>query len=149
MKFFNRQELIILGLIFLVLTVIAFPNFSLSVKKSRDLTRKDDLFALEIALKDYEKQNESFPLALSDLPINPIPTDPLLKNGDKYLYFSNGKRFQLYASLELTDQDEYDEKVASRNLLCGTRVCNFGRAYGDTPLDISIEEYENKLLYEE
>lgn len=75
-----------------------------------------------------------------------LPQDPLFEKGYRYLYLSNGKRFQLYASLEGTDEPEYDQKIIARNLSCGSQICNFGLSYGPTPLDKSIEEYENELL---
>ena len=75
-----------------------------------------------------------------------LPQDPLFEKGYQYLYLSNGKRFQLYASLEGTDEPEYDPKIIARKLSCGEFICNFGLSYGATPLDKSIEEYENELL---
>lgn len=145
MKPFTKQEILALGIIFAVLVIISIPNFALSIKRARDVTRKDDLFALEIALKAYEGEHREFPSGLGLLKLNPMPNDPQQDRGVAYLYFTNGRTFQLYGSLELTNQDEYDEKVVSRNLACGIWVCNFGRAYGNTPLDKSIEEYENEL----
>lgn len=74
-----------------------------------------------------------------------LPNDPQEDKGATYFYISNGKRYQIFASLERTDQDEYDPRVLDRNIKCGVRICNFGRAYSNTPLDISIEEYENEM----
>ena len=74
-----------------------------------------------------------------------LPIDPQNNLGVSYHYFSNGGTFQIYASLEGKDDDEYNPTVAKRNLSCGVRVCNFGKAYGKTPVDKSIEEYENEL----
>jgi hypothetical protein len=74
-----------------------------------------------------------------------LPNDPQEDRGLTYFYVSNGKRYQVFASLERTDQDEYDPKVLARNINCGVRTCNFGRSYSETPLDISIEEYENEM----
>jgi type II secretory pathway pseudopilin PulG len=75
-----------------------------------------------------------------------IPQDPKFEEGASFLYISNGSRFQVYAHLELDSDDEYDHKIAARGLSCGNKTCNFGRASGDTPLDKSIEEYENELI---
>lgn len=72
-----------------------------------------------------------------------IPTDPFHNDGGRYLYLSNGRTFQLYASLESADEDEYNEAIIKRNLNCGNKICNFGLGFSDTPLDKSIEEYEN------
>jgi len=75
-----------------------------------------------------------------------IPNDPQAQHGLKYVYFSNGSRFQVYAALEGKSEDEYDKEIIKRGINCGTKICNFGRAYGKTPLNKSIEEYESELL---
>jgi type II secretory pathway pseudopilin PulG len=86
---------------------------------------------------------------LSDLSypayIQVLPLDPNQAKGVGYLYFSNGSRFQVYAALEGKNEDEYDPKIIKRNLNCGSRICNFGRSYAKTPLDKSIQEYENEI----
>lgn len=74
-----------------------------------------------------------------------IPNDPDSAKGSSYLYFSNGRRFQIYAALEAIDDDQYDKEIVKRNLMCGVRVCNTGRSDGETPLNISLEEYEESL----
>lgn len=76
-----------------------------------------------------------------------LPKDPnLQKNGATYIYFSNGSRYQIYASLENKNWDEYDPKIVARQIMCGTKVCNSGRAFSRTRTDISIDEYEHTLL---
>lgn len=77
-----------------------------------------------------------------------IPADPHLERGVSYRYVSNGRRFQIYASLEGEDEDGVNIKIVERKLGCGSKVCNFGKSSGETPLEISIEEYENRLLEE-
>ncbi len=77
--------------------------------------------------------------------IKNLPMDPKSKEGRTYLYFSDGKHFQVYAALESEDEDEYDPSVVDRNLDCGGVICNFGRSDGKTPLDKSIEAYNNEL----
>ncbi|RJR30418.1 hypothetical protein C4564_00365 [Candidatus Microgenomates bacterium] len=74
-----------------------------------------------------------------------IPQDPLAHEGVSYVYFSNGRRYQVYASLESDKEPEYNPQVVSRNISCGTRICNYGLSFQDTPLDRTIEEYENEL----
>jgi hypothetical protein len=74
-----------------------------------------------------------------------LPADIHAKKGATYLYLSTGSRYQLYAALEGKTEAEYDVKIVARNLKCGLRICNFGKASGNTPLDKSIEEYENEL----
>ena len=76
-----------------------------------------------------------------------IPSDPKTNEGFSYVYFSSANRFQLYAFLEGgVDEDEYNSGVFNRNLPCGVGICSFGKSSGETPLDISIEEYEQQLL---
>jgi len=77
-----------------------------------------------------------------------LPFEPKAEDGLNYFYISNGKYFQIYAHLEGKDEAENDPKIARRNIPCGSAICNFGRSSGDTPLDKSLEEYENELLEE-
>jgi type II secretory pathway pseudopilin PulG len=75
-----------------------------------------------------------------------LPADPKTGEGLTYLYLSDMKLFQLYAHLEGGSSEEgYRQGIVERGLSCGTAICNFGKAYGDTPLEMSIEMYENKL----
>jgi hypothetical protein len=80
--------------------------------------------------------------------IGRIPQDPHVAKGVNYFYVSNGKRYQLYEALEARDDAEYSKEILKRNIMCGNRVCNAGRGYSDTPLDMTLEEYENKLINE-
>ena len=75
-----------------------------------------------------------------------LPQDPKLPSGYSYFYISSGQHFQVLVSLESKNSDEYKAAIAKRNILCGKKVCNAGRASGSTPLDRSIEEYEKELL---
>jgi type II secretory pathway pseudopilin PulG len=74
-----------------------------------------------------------------------LPIDPQSSIGISYEYFSDGYAYQFYASLEGTDEAEFKSVILTRNLFCGSRVCNAGKANGQTPLDKSIEEYENEM----
>lgn len=74
-----------------------------------------------------------------------LPQDPYFSRGVNYYYLSNGSRYQIYGALEGKGEDEYDEKIIARQLPCGNKICNFGKAFGKTPLDKSIEEYENEI----
>lgn len=71
--------------------------------------------------------------------------DPRQGQGRSYYYLSNQKHFQIFASLESADEPEVDVKIIARALPCGQKICNFGRSDGATPLDKSLEEYENEL----
>jgi hypothetical protein len=74
-----------------------------------------------------------------------LPADPDYQKGAEYLYFSDGNRYQIFAAMEGMDEAEIDSKIIARGLMCGSRVCNIGRAY-NVPIDISIEEYDKLLL---
>ena len=78
--------------------------------------------------------------------LNVIPQDPKEDEGISYLYISSGGLFQIYAYLEGEESEEgYNPGIVERNLRCGSQVCNFGKTYADTPLDKSLEEYEEEL----
>ncbi|KKR28619.1 MAG: hypothetical protein UT61_C0045G0005 [Candidatus Woesebacteria bacterium GW2011_GWA1_39_8] len=86
-------------------------------------------------------QDSSYPAYLKT-----IPEDPLTDEGLYYFYISDGRFYQVYAYLEGEEsEDGYTPGIVARNLSCGEKVCNFGKAYGETPLDKSLEEYENEL----
>ena len=175
MKKFTRQEItgisIILGIIF----IASFFNFRISLRRARDAQRVSDLGQMVDLLAVYQKTAGSFPKVLngeiqackgpdtywdtktgsyvnllacawgSDSLLGKLPIDPQSSQGDEYLYLSDGSTYQLYASLEGKDEAEYKAEVISRHLSCGNRICNAGKAYGQTPLDKSIEEYENEI----
>ena len=78
-----------------------------------------------------------------------IPLDPRTGEGYAYKYISNGRIFQLYTYLEgASAENGYDQAILDRNLDCGVNICNQGGAFGKTPLDKSLEEYENELAGE-
>ena len=78
-----------------------------------------------------------------------IPNDPKHDIGNSYFYLSNANRFQIYAYLEGgVAEIGYDSAIVARNIKCGSNLCNFGKSFGETPLDKSIEEYENELMQE-
>jgi type II secretory pathway pseudopilin PulG len=70
--------------------------------------------------------------------------DPNLSRGVTYDYFSDGSRYQLLGALEGVDEPGYDAKLVSRNVKCGNKICNIGRAT-NVPLYISIEEYDLQI----
>lgn len=81
--------------------------------------------------------------------ISKLPQDPKEDEGIEYLYFSNNRRYQIFAHLEGGDSEEgFDQGIVDRQLMCGNKVCSFGKSFSNTPLDITLEEYE-ALLEEE
>ena len=74
-----------------------------------------------------------------------LPREPDYEKGAKYLYFSDGNRYQTYGAMEGMDEAEIDPKIVAMGLVCGDKICNVGRSY-NVPTDISIEEYNKTLL---
>ncbi len=191
---FSKKDFVSVALIFAFLIIAIVLNLQVSMRKNRDLQRKNDIRAIHDALFSYQNDFGRFPLSDSegrvlacindmsnvktdsfgnviydacewgkdslgdafdeDYPkyLNTLPSDPLPKSGRKYFYQATESRFQIYTSLESSQEPEYNESIVSRNLPCGSKICNAGRAFEITPLDKSIEEYENELreryLYE-
>ena len=144
MNIFSKEELRAVFLILLVIFIISFFNFRTALRRGRDNERKNDLSDIAKVLDDYKSKNSVYPDSLSV--IKSLPKDPGTPSGYSYLYFTDGKYFQLYASLEgKTDEAEFNPKIEALNLKCGNFVCNFGKASGSTPLDISLEKYENEI----
>lgn len=74
-----------------------------------------------------------------------IPGDPQYAKGVSYMYFSDGQRYQVLAYMEGgKDEADFDPSILARNIMCGTQVCNVGRAY-NVPINISIEEYDRQM----
>ncbi len=189
MNIFSRSEVKSLIVIFLVLFAVSVPNFVVSIQKSRDQIRRDDMGSLENALGQYLADFEALPpsspdgrivncLKDGDIPyknekglwtfeaipcewgkdsfknqitgrvyLPNLPGDPDYEKGAKYLYFSDGDRYQIYAAMTVKNQAEIDPRIVARNLLCGEMVCNIGRSY-NVPIDVSIEEYDKQFSNE-
>lgn len=189
MRFFNKEEIIAILIIFFVLTIVSIPNFSLSIKRARDTSRQDDMGSLQGALNNYFKDFGQFPKSTPDgkiigcvapgttpsrdskgnlvvtyIPcewgrdgllnpvdanasnyVNPLPNDPQAQAGMHYVYLSDGTRYQILGSFEDSGNAEYNKAVLARGISCGARLCNFGRGYATTPVNISIEQYEKTL----
>jgi hypothetical protein len=47
--------------------------------------------------------------------------------------------------LEDKNDSEYNFAIDRRGLRCGNFICNFGKSDGQTPLDKTLQEYENEL----
>lgn len=184
MKKFSKEELVGVTVIFLLLLAISIPNFVLSIRRSRDQNRRDDIGGLSHGLEEYYADFGVFPKsntdgemiackkpedtvlvdekgqlvvdlvpciwgrdALVDLTpgnnkvyIKALPVDPTYDDGGKYVYLSDGYRYQVLSALESTDEASYDATIFARKIMCGTRVCNMGKSY-NSPLNKSIEEY--------
>ncbi len=164
----TKQETLFVGAVLLVTWTFAFFNFRGAEVKARDIQRKNDLKHIAAALNDYRGSVRGYPAAkdgkilacgdefkavclwgqnavvdpqnMDKAYIDPLPQDPKADGGFDYTYLSNGRNFQIYASLERKSDNEYNEKVIERNLLCGKKICNFGvGSSNDLPLDQSLE----------
>lgn len=190
MKLFSKEELVALLVIFLILIGVSWPNFSLSLRRSRDQIRRDDIGNVQGAIDAYYADYGIFPFSSDDGKIiackdendngeikydingnvqidmvpcdwgqdtwknltpgidktylKVIPGDPDSDKGIEYKYFSDGSRYQLFASMEGIDEPGYDNKLELSNFECGKRACNLGRAH-NVPLYITIEEYNLQI----
>lgn len=157
MKKLSRQEIFVTLFIFTALIAISYPNFILSLRRSRDQIRRDDLGSVQKMLDSYYAKYKKFPASDNEgrivacngngciwgqdsfYNIGRLPGDPSTKNGVKYVYISDTDRFQLFVSQEGSDEPEYSVQIESRKISCGVRFCNSGRSY-NCPIDKSIEE---------
>lgn len=171
MNFFGFRGREAFGVVLILSTIICITlvNLQTSYRKSRDAQRKADIRSYYDRLQKFQADYGFYPESINGQikGCNPqtvnnelifeicgpdnnspyfsqLPTDPKTDEGYKYVYISNQKHFQVYASLESASEDEYDENIIQRNLSCGTQICNFGRSDGKTPLDKNLEKYENE-----
>jgi type II secretory pathway pseudopilin PulG len=153
-----------LGLIMFA-TIINLQN---SFRKSRDAQRQGDVQTVANALEVYFKDMGEYPASdngkivgcgpvkarttcewgevFHEEYLRNLPRDPQFADGGSYRYVSDGKRFQLYASLESMSEPEFSKKIIALSISCGNKICNFGRASGNTPLDKTLSQYENELI---
>lgn len=66
MKYFSKDESKIISIIFIVLIFITGINIVASLRKSRDVTRKNDMGALQEAISLYHQKYKVFPLSTND-----------------------------------------------------------------------------------
>ena len=157
-KFFNKTEVKTLLWIFGFLILISIPNFRLSIKRAHDAQRRDALGKITTFLSEFKNTNSGYPLSDSDgkmIGCDPKTIDKVavysvckweFEFAEEFRYISNGNYYQILGFLEVTEAgSEYDPQVVARNIKCGDKICNTGRASFRTPLDISIDEYQNKI----
>ncbi|MFA5103138.1 MAG: type II secretion system protein GspG [Candidatus Thermoplasmatota archaeon] len=130
---FTLIELLMVIALLAVLSILGFPMFQGSQKRSRDSRRKTDLQQITKALEMYANDTGSYPsssggkivgctgtLATScswgsawvrnTTYMQKLPKDP--SSGVSYCYEKASKYYKLYAKIERTDDPDYDEKLS-------------------------------------
>jgi general secretion pathway protein G len=83
---FTLLELMIVISIILILVSIAVPNFSASLKRSREAVLRQNLFTLRDLISQYTLDKQKAPQALDDLVqanyLKQIPRDPMTNEAD-------------------------------------------------------------------
>ena len=83
---FTLLELMIVISIMLILVSIAVPNFSASLKRSREAVLRQNLFTLRDLISQYTLDKQKAPQALDDLVqagyLKQIPRDPMTNEAD-------------------------------------------------------------------
>lgn len=166
----SKNEAIFTVITLAVIGVFAAFNLAKAQVLARDVQRKNDLKHIATALNAYLQEVGEYPQtkdgkmlacppyddlrtcawgedkleATSGAFINPLPQDPQEPDGKhEYLYLSSTRNFQLFATLERGEDDEYNSKVVARNLKCGSFICNFGVSSTGRPEE-DIGTFERK-----
>src|SRR5215469_234437 len=83
---FTLLELMIVISIMLILVSIAVPNFSASLKRSREAVLRQNLFTLRDLISQYTLDKQKAPQSLDDLVqaryLKQIPKDPMTDQAD-------------------------------------------------------------------
>lgn len=66
MKAFNKAEIVWISVIFLILFAISYPNFIVSLRRARDVTRKSDIGAIANGLNEFFEDFGTYPLSSED-----------------------------------------------------------------------------------
>ena len=143
----------ITGTVLIIMTATFF-NLQISLRRSRDSQRKDDLRSAANAVENFKNNFAYYPTSdqgkitacgeprivsekqifnicqwgvdsIADLR---LPQDMHQAKGASYVYISDGTRYSLYASLEGLDEPEYSKEVIAKEVHCGDRICNFSIA---------------------
>ena len=124
-KGFTLLELMIVISIMLILVSIAVPNFSASLKRSREAVLRQNLFTLRDLISQYTLDKQKAPQSLDDLVqagyLKQIPRDPMTNEADWQVEQMDDSTIM---SPDEQDQGGIDD-VHSNSSLVGTD----GRAY--------------------
>src|SRR5258708_6948526 len=133
MKLFSRQEFIAVSIILVVIIFISLLNFRVALRRGRDNERENDVSDIAKMLDEYKSHNQVYPASLANLPN--APKDPGTPQGHSYLYITDGKLFQLYASLEGgTDESISNSAINALNFTSSPYISNFYKSPLNTPL---------------
>lgn len=166
---FKKTEIGFLVIFIFVVALVTKLNLIDSYRKSRDVTRKNDLGDIMNRLDKFKERLGFYPASTDDGKIlgcegfvfedkewvfkpcnwgeNPVnspyfdrlPTDPRAQDGYTYRYISDGVNYQVFVRIEGSREDEYDEQIVARNLMCGTVICSAGRT------NLSLESLHHEL----
>ncbi|MBI4029217.1 MAG: hypothetical protein HY376_02530 [Candidatus Blackburnbacteria bacterium] len=151
----SRNEGRFIILVLLLIGIFSYFNFQQSYIRARDVARKNDLKHMATALSNYFYDFNQYPpskdgkILVCGNPENPqecrwgldglkdlsdpnypayidfFPRDPQSDSRD-YIYISDTRNYQLFASLESDQDAEYNGRVAAKKIKCGKHICNFG-----------------------
>ena len=83
---FTLLELIIVISIMAILVSIAVPNFTTTIKQSREAVLRQNLFTLRDIISQYELDKQKYPQSLDDLVqanyLKQLPKDPMTGQAD-------------------------------------------------------------------
>jgi prepilin-type N-terminal cleavage/methylation domain-containing protein len=109
---FTLVELMIVIVIIAILATLAIMAFQSQILKGNDAKRKGDIDRIKIAVEEYEKDHNCYPLTVTCKPtgtglqpyLDKIPCDPV--TGASYVYENDGtscpKWFRIYTTLQNT-----------------------------------------------
>ncbi len=112
----------------------------------RPLENREKMFQTFAPCIWGESVFEDFTVEGKEPYLSHVPQDMESSKGRSYRYFSTGDHYQIFGSFEGKSVLDYSTKIEQRNISCGSDICNFGKASRGTPLDMSLKEYENKLM---
>lgn len=154
---FKKREFFFVAIVVLLIAGTTKLNLIDSYRKSRDVTRKNDLGDVMDRLQKFHDRLGFYPpsndagqivgcqaflnfknewqfseCVWGENPVNSsyfnkLPIDPKVAEGYQYRYISTGESYQLFVGLEGSREDEYDPLIVARGLRCGSVVCTAGR----------------------
>jgi general secretion pathway protein G len=123
---FTLLELMIVIFIMSILLAIAVPNFTSSVKRSREAVLRQNLFTLRDLISQYTLDKQKAPQGLDDLKeagyLKDIPRDPMTNEADWQV--------EQCADDTITSPDEQDQGGICDVHSSSAQISTQGDAYG-------------------